>query len=349
MATSQIPIQNLYYLLCYAWNHLEQGELVDVSKVPSNEILDLFAVVLCQGVEHLARRGLEQGYVVHEEELFGVRGRIDPLRSSRRFLPQHGRAACIFDELSVNTLPNRIIKNTLRLLDRFSNLHSTLKNKVRTLHNSLPDVPDTDISLQSFRQVQLHSNNRFYLFLLSICKLIHESVQIDPSSGSYKFRDFIRDEKTMAKVFQYFLYNFIRLEVPEWSIKSENIYWNASSETDPRLDFLPRMQTDISLRRQSMKVIIDAKYYRKTMSNYFDTEKFHIGNLYQLLSYLSNSKRKVGDQISGMLIYPEIEKPLRERYQIMGYEISLVTINLNQSWENIHTDLITLISNLRYQ
>ena len=268
MSPAQIPIHNLYYLLCYAWNHLEQGEVVDVSKVPSNELLDLFAVVLCQGVEHLARRGLEQGYATHEEELFGVRGRIDPLRSGRRFLPHHGRAACIFDELSVNTLPNRIIKNTLRLLERFSNLHPTLKKKTRFLYNSLAGIAETGISLQSFGQVQLHSNNRFYLFLLSICKLIHESALIEPNSGNHKFRDFIRDEKAMAKVFQDFLYNFIRLEVPEWTVKSENIHWDASSETDPELNYLPRMQTDISLRRASTKVIIDAKYYRNPMSNY---------------------------------------------------------------------------------
>jgi len=346
MTTSRIPIQNLYYLLCYAWNHLEQGELVDVSKVPSNELVDLFAVVLCQGVEHLARRGLEQGYELHEEELSGVRGRIDPLRSGRRFLPQHGRAACIFDELSVNTLPNRIIKNTLRLLERFSTLHPTLRKKVRSQRNSLPGITDTGINLQSFNQVQLHSNNRFYRFLLSICRLIHESALIEPTSGMHKFRDFVRDEKAMAKVFQDFLYNFIRLEIPEWAVKSENINWDASSETDPKLNFLPRMQTDISLRRGSMKVIIDAKYYRNTMSNHYETEKFHSGNLYQLLSYLSNSECDKGEQLSGMLIYPQVEKPLREKYQIMGYEISLVTLNLDQSWEKIHTDLTGLITNL---
>lgn len=345
MTASRIPIQNLYYLLCYAWNHLEQGELIDVSKIPSNELVDLFAVVLCQGLEHLARRGLEQGYELHEEELAGVRGRIDPLRSGRRFLPEHGRAACIFDELSVNTLPNRIIKNTLRLLDRFPALNSTLKKKVNCLRNSLPGIADTGITIQSFNQVQLHSNNRFYRFLLSICKLIHESALIEPNSGMYKFRDFVRDEKAMARVFQDFLYNFIRLEAPEWVVKSENIYWNASSETDPKLDFLPRMQTDISIRRGFVKVIIDAKYYGKTMSNYYETEKFHSANLYQLLSYLSNSHSE-GEQTSGMLIYPQVEKPLREKYKIMGYEISLVTLNLDQSWENIHKDLTSLISEL---
>ena len=34
MTAPRIPIQNLYYLLCYAWNRLPQNKLVDVSGVP---------------------------------------------------------------------------------------------------------------------------------------------------------------------------------------------------------------------------------------------------------------------------------------------------------------------------
>ena len=340
----KIPIQNLYYLLCYAWNHLEQDEIVDVSKVPSNELVDLLAVILCQGLEHLTRRGLEQGYELYEEELAGIRGRVDPVRTGRRFLSQHGRSACKFDELTVNTLPNQIIKNTLRLLDRLSILDESLKKKVKTLSSSLPEVANTHITPQAFKQVQLHSNNRFYRFLLSVCQLIHELAFIEPISGTYKFRDFIRDEKAMAQVFQDFLYNFIRLEIPQWEVKRENIHWQASSKTDPGLDLLPRMQTDISLYQRSKKVIIDAKYYKNIMSNYHETEKFHSGNLYQLLSYLNNSD--FNGELSGMLIYPQVEKQIHEKYKIKEYEVSLVTLNLDQSWGGVHLDLTELITNL---
>ena len=39
----RIPIKNLYYLLCYSWDQLEQGQLVDVANCPSTELVDLFA------------------------------------------------------------------------------------------------------------------------------------------------------------------------------------------------------------------------------------------------------------------------------------------------------------------
>lgn len=343
MDAPRIPIQNLYYLLCYAWNHLKQGEMVDVSNVPSTELVDLFAVVLCQGVEHLARRGLEQGYIAHEDELAGARGRIDALRSGRRFLLMHGRAACTFDELSPDTLPNRILKSTLRLLSQVPGLHGELKGRVKLLRQSLPGITEIPVTSHTFRRVQLHSNNRFYRFLMSVCSLIQSSALIDPASGTYKFRDFVRDERAMARVFEDFLFNFIRLEMPVWEVKREHIAWQASSSTDPNLIYLPRMQTDISLRRGVERRIIDAKYYQRTMAEYLGGEKIHSGNLYQLMSYLSNSVRREGDRLSGMLIYPQVDKQVNENYRIQDFDIAICTINLDQPWQEVRSDLVQLL------
>ena len=99
--SSPIPIQNIYYLLLYAWNNLDEGELTDVSKLESAELVDLFASVLNSGIKHLLRRGLDQNYILHQEAIAGVRGRINIGVTTRRMLLQHGRAYCEFDEFSV--------------------------------------------------------------------------------------------------------------------------------------------------------------------------------------------------------------------------------------------------------
>lgn len=44
-----IPIQNIYYLLCYAWDKLEEKEIVDVEPLDSTSLADLFARVLING------------------------------------------------------------------------------------------------------------------------------------------------------------------------------------------------------------------------------------------------------------------------------------------------------------
>ena len=343
MTEPRIPIQNLYYLLCYAWDHLKQGELIDVSRVPTTKLADLFAVVLCEGIQHLARRGLEQGYELHEEELVGVRGRIEVLGSVQRFLPQHGRALCRFDEITVNTLNNQILKSTLRRLAGTSDLESVLRERVLSLYRDLRGVDDIPLTVRNFRQVQLHSNNRFYRFLINVCELIRDYSLVDQATGTYKFRDFLRDERAMAKVFQDFLFNFIRREIPGYNVNSNKIEWLAASDSDPNLSLLPRMMTDISLRSRNHHIIIDAKYYQNTLSDYYETEKVHSSNLYQLMSYLTNTVRHTGVQLSGMLIYPRVDRTLRERYVIQGYPVTVCTVDLDQDWKDIRAEIFDLM------
>ena len=71
-----IPIENIYYLLCYAWNKLEEKERVNISVDDSMEIKDLFAKILINGTKILLKRGIEKSYVDHTDEIVGVKGKI---------------------------------------------------------------------------------------------------------------------------------------------------------------------------------------------------------------------------------------------------------------------------------
>jgi 5-methylcytosine-specific restriction enzyme subunit McrC len=341
--STSIPISNIYYLLCYAWNRLEQGKIVDVSQTPTTELSDLFALVLCDGIRHLARRGLEQGYDPREEELSGIRGRLDIANSLRRSLFLQGRAYCRYDELSVDTSANRILKATLVALLAVQELDRGLRKKVFAIVRSLQGIQDVKLSHSVFRSVRVNSNNLFYRFLLSVCRLIFESLLVDESTGTTKFRDFTRDEDKMAALFQSFLFNFISRECTQWTVRSENIGWRALSATDPDLKLLPRMQTDISAVRPGEYRIIDAKFYRRTLSSYFDAEKVHSGNLYQMSSYLMNAKAIGDTQAEGMLVYPRVDRELREHYEILGRKGSLCTINLDAPWQSIDQEIRALM------
>ena len=342
MQEPRIPIQNLYFLLCYSWDQLEQGELVDVSRCSSSDLADLFTLVLSDGVKHLARRGLEQGYDTQTDELSSLRGRIDAYGSARRFLPFQGKAICHFDELTGNTLNNQILKATLRSLSSAVGLDESLRREAVKVYKSLHGIDDVEVSLQTFRRVQLHSNTRFYKFLLNVCEFVHTASMIDSKTGGMRFRDFIRDERAMARVFEHFLFNFIRKEVNEVVVKRDRIAWQASSLSDPDLNLLPSMNTDISVTRGGARLIIDAKYYANALSSYWDTSKLHSHNLYQLMSYLTNYPSAENESLSGMLIYPRVDRNLRERYLVQGYPVSICTVDLNQHWKKVHEEIIEL-------
>ncbi len=342
--SQKIPVRNLYYLLCYAWNRLAEGEIVDVSAVDTNELADLFATVLISGVNHLSRRGLDKGYRLHQEELASVRGRIQVDVTARRLLMQQGRIQCEYDEFTVNTLPNQIIKSTLAFLARVPSLNKSLKAKLQKMCREFHGAETIPLNKYIFRRVQLNTNNRFYRFLLNVCEITIASWLVDERTGRYHFRDFVRDDNAMGRLYENFILNFYKIHLKNASVKKEKIKWNASSATDPELKYLPSMETDISIRYAQRCLIIDAKFYSKTLQTYYDKESIHSANLYQIFSYLENLRSRGGgdENAEGMLLYPAIDKRIRETYNLGKRRIHICTLDLNAEWRYIHRELLDI-------
>ena len=110
----------------------------------------------------------------------------------------------------------------------------------------LKEIEIIPLAKRHFGLVQLHSNNAFYDFLLNICELIHENLFISEEDGTGKFRDFVRDEKKMATLFEAFVRNFYKREQTTFIVSRENIAWDATPLDEYSSGFLPKMQTDIS-------------------------------------------------------------------------------------------------------
>ena len=106
----KIPIQNIYYLLCYAWNKLEEDKAVKVQAEDTSELVDLFAKVLISGTTYLFKKGLDRGYVSINEDTRRIKGKIHFGPSLKRNLFKKAMASCEFDELSYNVLHNQILK-----------------------------------------------------------------------------------------------------------------------------------------------------------------------------------------------------------------------------------------------
>ena len=340
---SPIPIQNLYYLFCYAWDRLEEGEVIDVAGVESPELVDLFAKVLAGGVRHLVRRGIDRQYVEHEDILSTVRGRIDVSSSLLLAMRRVPQLHCEFDELSADTLPNRILRETLVRLARVNGIHPSNARTLGTLAKFFRDVSNLRITKQHFHQVQLYRHNAYYGFLLNICELIHEATLPEGTGGRYRFSDILRDERKMALIFQAFVKNFLRIEQSKYEVRSLQFEWDAEGdEADIRL--LPKMTTDIHLVSGDERIIIDTKYYGEALQENYGKRSLRSENLYQLFSYLKNSEKR-GPEYSaakGVLLYPAIGITPAFRAMIQGHEIRVVTVNLDQPWQQVRRELLGL-------
>lgn len=108
---------------------------------------------------------------------------------------------------------------------------------------------------------RIRRNNKFYDFILNICRLIFENSLISEQTGDFNFTDFVRNERKMSSLFETFFRNFYTIEQTNYKVKRENIYWQFSAQNQQHLDFLPLMQTDITLENDKSKILIDANFY----------------------------------------------------------------------------------------
>ena len=316
---------------------MEEKDLIEVSAEESPDLLNLLARVLLNGTKTLLKRGLEQQYLTETEVYQGIKGKLEIGQSLRKNLFQKGLAVCEFDELSTDILANQILKNTLINLYKTEGLETNLRHGIKAVFWRMNEVSEIQITDSVFKQVRIHRNNSFYDFLLNISELVHQNLLPNQEKGHFKFKDFLRDERQMARLFEEFIRNFYKIEVPEARVYREDLRWKMSGENNT---FLPKMQTDISIKFGDKKLIIDAKYYTETLQKYYNTEKIHSQHLYQLFAYLKNQENL---QAEGILIYPTTEKSLSLVYTHEGHKIRIETLNLNQDWVGIRRDLLYII------
>jgi 5-methylcytosine-specific restriction enzyme subunit McrC len=105
------------------------------------------------------------------------------------------------------------------------------------------------------------------------------------------------------------------------------------------------MQTDIGLTSDTRKIIIDCKFTPEATQKHYEAETLRSAHLYQINAYMDNLPE---DELTGtcqmMLLYPTTDSPLSATFAHKGHKISIRTINLNQSWQSIHQDLLALVA-----
>lgn len=345
-----IPVQNLYHLLTYAWDQLEESEQVAVSAEPADTLLELLARVLVQGTTHVLKRGLARDYVPEQELTGRLRGKLMLSESIRQRTLPTARAWCAFDELSHDVLVNRLLKSALHHLLTAKVLAEKLRREVRALYVRLADVALIAVpDIRIYEQVQLHRHTAHYRLLLSICRLVHEEVLLTQEAGEHLFRDFTGNDKRMAALFERFVRNFYRLRQKRYKVKAEALEWAVSTNSDAAKAVLPGMKTDVSLTADDRKIIIDCKYYQEALKPHYDKEKLISGHLYQLYAYVQHARLQVPKRpVQGMLLYPVVKKEMRFYYQLAKteHQLSVVTVNLNQNWAGVEQELLDILTDL---
>ncbi|QGQ94158.1 5-methylcytosine-specific restriction endonuclease system specificity protein McrC [Paenibacillus psychroresistens] len=340
---SRIPIRNLYYMLCYAWDRLDESEQQNADQEDAKDIYDLFTRLLIDRVSSMLKKGLYREYHPIEEESSTLRGKLQFAPSVRALTHLRSKMVISYDELSTNLIHNRIVKSTLHLLLKVKELNVSHKERIAGLYNHFQEVSLIKLNDSVFQQAKVHRNNRHYGFVLQICRLIYHGLLVNEEDGTCRFSDFERDHKKMAELFEQFTRNFYKKELKDYWVHSEKIDWDEDTNTPG--SYLPIMRTDISIDKDHVKWIIDTKFYGTTLSTgRFGNKTIRSNNLYQIYSYLRNiEKRNPSKVLKGALLYPKVDQSLSLTYQLSGHEVKIYTVDLSASWPSIHQRLLELV------
>jgi len=282
-----ITVKNIYYLLLYAWDKFDEGRMVSIDAEPDTDLVNLLALVLTRGIDQLLRRGLDRGYLSVAEELAGIRGKLDLSTSIKSNLLPRARTACQFDELSHDVLHNQILKAMLVRLMKAEGVEREVRSSVRIAFQRMPECRSIQLTRRHFHAIQLHRNTRFYRFLIDVCRLLFEHLSPDEAMGSFRFRDFSRDEVRMRSLFEKFLRNFYKHEQFVFKVQGSQFTWAKAVGEGAAL--LPVMKTDVTLKRPGRQIVIDAKYTPHVLQHnpHGETPKFDSKHLFQLFRDLA--------------------------------------------------------------
>jgi len=329
-----IRIQNIYHMLAYAFQILREQGYASCGTEEFENTADLLSAILVKGVSVQIKRGLGRTYIEQTEPLSCLRGKIDVTESIKQQTIIKQQLIYTYDEFSVDSYMNRILKTTMELLLRYD-IPKSRKKELRNLLLYFKDVGTLDVHSINWN-FRFNRNNQSYQMLMSICYLVIKGLLQTTADGTVKLMQFL-DEQRMCRLYEKFILEYYRKHYPQIKTAASQIGWALD---DGISAMLPTMQSDIMLTFGSKTLIIDAKYYGHTMQTQYDVHTLHSNNLYQIFTYVKN-KAVAGGEVSGMLLYARTDEAIQpdNTYMMSGNRISVKTLNLDCPFQTIAEQL----------
>ena len=333
-----IPIKNIYYMLSYAFQLLNEQGYKNLATEDFGNAGDLCAAILIRGITYQLKRGLGREYISETDTISAIRGKIEITESIKNQSMIRSQMVCTYDEFSVDSPLNQIIKSTVMLLLK-ADISKPRKKELRKLMVYFDDVSVVDVRSINWA-INYNRNNQTYRLLVTVCYLVVKGLLQSKSDGSVKMMDFL-DEQRMCRLYEKFILEYYKKHYPQIRTAASQIEWALD---DGISAMLPTMQSDIMLSYKKGDIdktlIIDAKYYSHTTQVQYDVHTLHSNNLYQVFTYVKN-KATQGGEVSGMLLYAKTDEEIYpdNEYQMSGNKITVRTLDLNCDFEVIASQL----------
>lgn len=346
MSADTAAIRNVHVMMAYAFQAIQKGTVHQVTTEAFDHLHDLVAEILARGVGAQIKRGLHHDYRRQREELGTIRGRVHVTESITARSLAKGRLVCEFDEYVSDTPHNRALKSVIVLLIRHGELQKERRFRLRRLLNHLDEVTLIAPGEINWSSLTYQRSNAEYRLLLGTCELVVRGLIPTNEPGHGALAAWFSDDQ-MSSLYERFLLEYYRFHHPDLTPAGSYVDWDVDPEVSLGVEQLPAMRTDVTLRSGTRTLIIDAKFYGKSMqTNRWGKSTVHSGNLYQVLSYTKNADVLRDGSVSGLLLYARTsadQQPALDTV-IQGNRIGARTLDLSRPWPDIQAELESILT-----
>lgn len=336
-----IYIKNIYYMLSYAFQILKQSNYDEVASEQFENAQNLFAAILSKGIAQQLKQGLYREYITKNETLSVMRGKLVMSETIRNRIQHKQKITCEFDELSENNLFNQILKTAVHYLLIDDGVDAERKVALKKVLIFFDGIELLEPSGIPWSRLHYQRNNRNYEMLMNVCYFVLDGMLQTTEKGEYKMTAF--SDEHMARLYEKFILEYYHQHHTYLTeVKAGQVKWNlAGDNSESMVRFLPVMQTDIMLRLKEKTLIIDAKYYGRTLQKQFDKYSLHSGNVYQIFTYVKNQDKDNTGDVAGILLYAKTDEDIAPdvMFNMGGNQIGAKTLDLNKEFSLIAAQL----------
>ena len=342
---SNIPLENVYYMLAYAFKAINLDSFKSVGAESFDRPENLLGAILHEVLKPVLRGGLYKTYEVHEDALQTVRGHILIRDTMRHVINRRRRLQCEFDEFTKDNLFNQILKAAMTALIGAAGISQTTRKALRSDLAYFSDVKDISRSRICWRNLRYQRTNVSYRVSMNFSRLIIDGELMGDKDGSGKIKLRLFTEETLHDVYEAFLREYFRVHHPEVDvIGKKQLRWDVPATDQSKM---PKMETDVMIRKGNRILVIDAKYYGTILNHRFGGASYNSGNLYQIKTYVDSMTADPSYShcwVFGLLLYAktnEVVQPLRT--SVHGSPIGVDCVDLNVKFPQIKAQLDTLL------
>lgn len=349
---ADIPLRNIWLLFLYAADLVRFKEQFEGTVETASDLPELLGRLLVHVVEQRLRRNLSRGYRTKRTVLSRVRGRIDILNTTTAQLLERGQVACVFDEHTMDSPRNRLVRAALdRLAMRVDDPDTA--HRCRRLSGDLGRM-----GISNRRPVrtelatdQIGRNETTDRIMVVLASMVFEVTIPNDAVGHSHLPRADANEHLVRRLFEKAVGNALRMELQPhgWRVsQGRRLSWPLESHSLGLPAMLPGMQTDIELYHPvgQRKIVIDTKFTQIFTNSQHRENVLKSGYLYQLYAYLRTQEHQ-GDltrySSEGMLLHPEVGGHIVEHMTIQGHVLHFRTIDLMASAADFEGQLRSIV------